>query len=74
MDTWQVAPELDNALVPLPPLEKLMKPADMAELLGVSDDMVYQLVREQKLTCVRVSERIIRFRRSDYEQFIRSED
>lgn len=52
----------------MPP--KLLTYADAADLFGVSHWTIRLWVREKRIRCVKVNERVIRFRRADLERDI----
>ncbi len=51
---------------------KLLRPEDVAHILGVPIKYVHQLVRNKELRCVQLTKRIRRFRPEDLQEFIDS--
>jgi excisionase family DNA binding protein len=50
--------------------DHLMNVSEVAEFLGLSKGTIYHLVSQQRVPCIRLSNRCVRFRRSDLEAWI----
>lgn len=48
----------------------LLKTKEVAEYLKISDQQVRRLVDKKELPCIRISPRVLRFRKEDVEEFI----
>ena len=53
--------------------DQLLCVKDVAGLLGVSTQLVMRLVRRGRLVCVRVGDRLLRFRREDVQSYIQKQ-
>jgi excisionase family DNA binding protein len=53
--------------------DQLLCMKDVAQILGVSEQLVKRLVRKGKLVSVRVGEKLIRFRRQDLQAYIQQQ-
>jgi len=51
-------------------VEKLLTVKEVAELLGLAPGSVYHWISQNRLPCVRLSPRCVRFRRKDLEALI----
>ncbi|MCF6409010.1 helix-turn-helix domain-containing protein [Alkalihalobacillus sp. EGI L200015] len=51
-----------------------MRVAEVAEYLGVSKDLVYQLVREKEIPHVRLSKRVLIFDRHSIDDWISDQE
>ena len=58
-------------MVTIPPVDTLYSAEDIENILGISRATVYTLARKGILPKIRVSPRLIRFRASDVEAFLR---
>jgi excisionase family DNA binding protein len=58
-------------MVTNPPVDTLYSAEDIEKYLGISRATVYTLARKGILPKIRVSSRLIRFRASDVESFLR---
>lgn len=48
----------------------LLKTKEVAEYLKISDQQVRRLVDKKELPCIRISPRVLRFRKEDIEEFV----
>ena len=48
----------------------LLKTKEVAEYLKISDQQVRRLVDKKELPCIKISQRVLRFRKEDIEEFI----
>lgn len=53
------------------PVQRLLRPAEVAEILQVHQSNVYRMARRGVLTSVVLPPKTLRFRQSDIESFIR---
>lgn len=53
--------------------EQLKTPEQVAEMLQVTKAWVYQLVREGRLTCVKLGAKCLRFRVEDVNNFVENQ-
>jgi excisionase family DNA binding protein len=61
--------ENDNEKIPI---QRLLSPKEVAEILGISVKTVHKLVREQKLACVQVTAKERRFTEEQVKAYIGS--
>ena len=54
---------------PTPDPDRLLSPLEVAEQLGVSDQTVYNWIREKRIAALRMG-RLLRIRQSDLERFV----
>ena len=54
---------------PTPDQDRLLSPLEVAEQLGVSDQTVYNWIREKRIASLRMG-RLLRIRQSDLERFV----
>ena len=54
---------------PTPDQDRLLSPLEVAEQLGVSDQTVYNWVREKRIAATRMG-RLLRIRQGDVERFV----
>mgnify|MGYP001276658284 FL=1 len=52
--------------------EKLLKVGEVAEILGVTEQSIYRMVKEKRIINLKLSNKILRFRESDIIDFIRN--
>ena len=50
--------------------DHLLNVSEVAEFLGLSKGTIYHLVSQQRVPCIRLSNRCLRFRLSDLEKWI----
>lgn len=55
-----------------PPLEPLLTAEGVAQLLGVSESLVYKLRRENKIRAIRIGA-LLRFRPADVRSYVNGE-
>lgn len=55
-------------------LNKPLTVKDVAELLGVSTDVVYDMVRKKKIPHFKVGNRLIRFQASSIQQWMNEQE
>ena len=54
---------------PTPDEDRLMSPLEVAEQLGVSDQTVYNWIREKRIAALKMG-RLLRIRQSELERFV----
>lgn len=50
-------------------IDKLLKPMEVAQILGVSKALAYRLISQRQLSCVRFG-RTVRVKQEDLQEFI----
>lgn len=60
------ASEIDRSLA----VNRLLRPSEVAQSLLLSERMLRKLAASGEISSVRVSERCLRFRREDVEEFV----
>lgn len=58
-----------NAVQQLP--ERLLTVAEVAEYLQVSESLVYKMVETQRIPCVRIGKKLLRFRQTEIDASLR---
>jgi excisionase family DNA binding protein len=53
-------------------MEKLLTVRELAKLLGVAEGSVYHWLSQERLPCIRFSQRCVRFRESDVQALLQT--
>ncbi|MFN3740845.1 MAG: helix-turn-helix transcriptional regulator [Thermodesulfovibrionales bacterium] len=54
--------------------ERLLTPAELAQLLGVSRRSIYLMVHKKRIPAVKISRHCLRFRQSEIEKWLKSKE